>query len=115
MLRVSALALVTSCAAERLSAPVDVERIGPVNPRPVVTHICIDQCGQPPISRYLLIIDGMRLRMPEDSLAINELMARIPASAIEDVEIFKGRLYATDGRPALIVTTKGHAPPQPHL
>ena len=115
MLRVSALALVTSCAAERLSVPLGVERIGRANPGPIATHVCIDQCGQPPISRYLFIIDGTRLRMPEDSLAINELMARIPASEIEDIEIFKGRLHATDGRPALVVTMKGQAPPQRHL
>lgn len=113
ILRQIVLALVMGCAAERLSGPIDAARIVPADPRPVATHICIDECGQPPIRTYLLIIDGMRLRMPEDSLAINELTARIPASEIEHIEIFKGpsamQKYATDGRPALVVTTKRRA------
>ena len=117
MLRVSVLALVTGCAVERLSAPVDPARAIPVDSRPVATHLCIDECGQPAIRRYLLIIDGMRLRMPEDSLAINDLTARIPESEIAEIELFKGtsttKKYATDGRPAIVVTTKRRAPLRP--
>jgi hypothetical protein len=52
--------------------------------------------------------------MPEDSVAINELTARLPASEIEDIEIFKGQKYATDGRPAIVVITK-RAPLRRHL
>ena len=99
---IATLCLLAGCFADRLAAPAE--------PLTLVTpaHVHVDEV-RPIRSPYVLVLDGVIYRVPQDSSRFEELN---PAD-IQYVEIIKGpatsALYHTTGCSAvLIVTTKHH-------